>query len=330
MYNIVVGLKDLYKNLFIQNCSKPSKNKKINSDKIDSFLNIQYGSDKENNIFDFHYPKNSDKKLPTIFAIHGGGYVAGKKEGLNKLIKQIVENGYCVVNFEYSKINEKENKYFPTPIFEFFEMYDYLLKDENISSHIDFNNIFLAGDSAGAHIVSLIANIQTNPILQFDFDLCGGPKIKGVIMTCAIFGDFKFGGLPLKNIYTNLIYGKNNRFAKICQTLNTLTDRFPPSMLISTPNDFLSRAHSNLFLKKAKQLDLSVKLCDIKSGYKLFHDSMIDYTEKYPKYVSEVCRFVDDAVSNKFVQGVQKIVIREKANKNTELKDDNEEFNKNI
>ena len=299
--------------MFEREDTKAQKNHiSIDSEQIKSLFDVQYGEDPQNNIFDFYYPADCDEKLPTILYVHGGGYVAGNKIDINRFVKILTENGYCVVNMEYTKVDGKEHKYLPTPIFEVFELFKFLKNNEQFSKHIDYNNIFLAGDSAGAHIVSLVANIQTNPSLKYDFNLTGGPQVKGLILTCPVLGEFNFGVLPIKNAYFKVLYGEDNPYAPICNNFNVLTDKFPPSILISTQNDFVSIPHANAFSKKAKELGLSLRYCLVQSGYKLFHNSMLKYVEKYPQFVGEICSFVDDAVNGQFAEGVQKKIIKEK------------------
>ena len=291
------------------------------SNKVDSIFNAQYGDDAKNNTFDLHFPKGCNHKLPTVVFVHGGGYVAGQKQDLNRYVRVIAEAGYCVVNMEYTKVDGVELKYFPTPVFEVFDLFKVLEKDPKFANHIDFNNIFLAGDSAGAHIVSLVANIQTNPMLKQDFNLFGGPKVKGLILTCPVFGEYGFMGKEFKE----LLYGKKNPLEKLCNNHHLFTDKFPPSILTSTPNDFVAMPQVKSFIKMAKKNNLSVRHCEVQSGYKLFHDSMMRYADKYPILLNEVCNFIEDTINDKLVDGVHKKVIKEKrSGKNVDKQNDNE------
>ena len=309
-------LKELYHDIFESDNKKVRKlDIEINEENIESITNIVYGKDEVNNIFDIHFPKGNNEKLPTIFVVHGGGYVTGQKENMNRYVKALVEHGYCVINAEYTKVDGKEKKYMPTPVYEMFDLFNYIEQNTEINRHIDFNNFFLTGDSAGGHIISLIANIQTNPNLKFDFNLKNGPQVKGLILINPVFGQYKFAGLPLKNEYHNLMYGANNVISNICHNFDVITDLFPPTMITSTPNDFVARIHTKMFLKIAKNLNLNVSFYDITKGYQLFHSSMIKYADKYPNFIEKICNFIDNSINNKLPNGVNKYVVKEEKTK---------------
>ena len=125
--------------------------------------------------------------------------------------------------------------------------------------------------------------------------------------------------------FKELLYGKNNMLAKLCNNYNVFTEKFPPSIVTSTPNDFVATQQVKCFVKMAKKNNLSVRHCDVQSGYKLFHDSMIRYADKYPILLNEICNFLEDTVNNKFVEGVSKKIIKEKRfNKKVDNINDNE------
>ena len=115
---------------------------KINDDKeVISHRNLPYGYDIIHHNFDVHYPRNRQgEKLPAIFAIHGGGYVAGKKEGNTKFCQELAKRGFVVFNFEYTP-SGKLKKYFPTPVYEFFDFYKFMTEETDIGTLIDYDNV---------------------------------------------------------------------------------------------------------------------------------------------------------------------------------------------
>lgn len=278
-----------------------------------SHKNIPYGNDLIYHNFDMHYPKNMQEKLPAIFNIHGGGYVTGKKEGNNHFCQELAKRGFVVFNVEYTP-SGKRCKYFPTPVFEFFKFYKFLTEETDLCDVVDFNNMFLCGNSAGGHIASLIANIQTNPDLKQGFNLCGGPPVKGVIMICPTLGVYKFKGTFLQREFHDVVFGpKADRspLAEFTHSLEVTTDAFPPSIMFSVDGDVIVGAHKNRFLKMAKELNLSVKHYDVKEGSKLFHCAMVDHAAEYPICMNAIADFVNDAKENKFGDGIQRGVIKE-------------------
>ena len=66
--------------------------------------NISYGQGVPNSKLDIIMPSDmsKDSKLPVIFWMHGGGFIAGDKQYKNPLLSKIAEQGYIVVNVNYA------------------------------------------------------------------------------------------------------------------------------------------------------------------------------------------------------------------------------------
>ncbi len=58
---------------------------------------------------------SSNAKLPVIFWMHGGGYIAGDKQYKNPLLAKIAEQGYIVVNVNYALAPQYK---YPTPLIQ--------------------------------------------------------------------------------------------------------------------------------------------------------------------------------------------------------------------
>ena len=289
---------------------------------VAKFANLFYGKDHNNNNFDVYFPKNIKGPLPTIFAIHGGGYISGYKEQLSRYSQMMAKNGYVVVNVEYTRADGEEKKYFIDQIKELYSMFRFVKKSKLLSKMIDYNNVFLAGDSAGAHYASFIANLQNRSELKREFKLSGGPKIKGLIFQSPSFGIYRFGGFPLKNEYEHVIFGPKATRSPLCDKthcIDLLDKDFPPCIMFSASNDFVVGVHKKLFLNKAKQLDLTVKHFNITSGYKLFHDSVINNPSKYEKTMENIREFVDSCVNGTIKKGFENNKLSE-ITKKTKIK----------
>ena len=57
------------------------------------YKNLIYPSDDERNTYDIYLPKSADENLPTIVWVHGGAFVAGTKDGIEKLCSHAGERG---------------------------------------------------------------------------------------------------------------------------------------------------------------------------------------------------------------------------------------------
>ena len=288
-------IEKLYTNTFEYFCKKTSKTnlKAIRLAGITSICNIRYGKDPTSNVFDVHFPSDGQKHT-TILLVHGGGYVAGEKEDLNRYAIELLKRNYCVINMEYSKCSSKKNIHMPKQIYEVFDLFKFLKKHTEISQFIDYNNFFIGGDSAGAHIAALVASIQSNDGLKYEFNLSGGPKIKGGIYICPVFGNFKFHGLFPKKQLEKLVYGEGNEISEICHNLDILSSSFPPSIVFSTTNDIISKNHFQIFYEKAVKNNLTTRLRLVTNGKKLAHDSMIHFANNYQVCMQEIEDFIED------------------------------------
>ncbi len=296
-----MSFKYLYNKIWEYDSKHNSIKSKIATDDVVSIFDIQYGKDKKNNVFDIHFPKDKEhQKLPTIFVVHGGGYVSGSKNDTDNYSRLLSQKGYCVINIEYTRADGLEKKYFNDQLAEIYDLFDYIKSNKEIEKHIDYNNIFLAGDSAGAHLISMVANIQTNPALR-NFDILKTDlNIKGIIFVSPMFGPYKLG-LPVQKQFEDVVYGQeiNDEIKFSNYPFNNMSKYFPDSIMISFKNDFVVMNHKSLFLKIAKKYNLSVQNINVSSGYKMFHDALIKYPNYYPKCIHKIVEFIDNKINNK-------------------------------
>ena len=271
--------------------------------------NLFYGEDVVNNSYDVYCPKSINGKIPTVIMIHGGGYIVGEKEGIRNFCCLLAKKGFLVFNIEYTKCDCEEKKYFPYQVEEFFKFYKHVSEESRYSNLIDYKNVFVAGDSAGAHIASLVGAIQTNPELKMEYGLPGGPMVKGLILMSPSFGIYNFAGLFPKKIYHEIIFGKKDvrsNTSLLTHNLKVTTEDFPPTLMFSVKHDPVVGIHKKKFLKLAEEMNLSVHHFEYQSGYKLFHSCMMNYPEQYPTCFEKIQEFIIDAQNNSFVCGVQK------------------------
>ena len=116
------------------------------------------------NKFEVYYPSNCvGQKLPILFYIHGGGWATLDLSLYKTLCRRFAKKGFFVVNLNYplsttgARIEEM--------VAHIEECVAYVLQNtkEIIAGlEIDANSIFLAGDSAGAHLASVLALRATN------------------------------------------------------------------------------------------------------------------------------------------------------------------------
>lgn len=300
-----------------ENMNKNNKKYELDKDGLVEFVNFYYGEDAKNNTYDVYYPQNGKERMPTIFMFHGGGYVWGQKENTSNFCKLMAKKGFVVFNIEYTKCDKEEKKYFPYPVYEFFKFYKNMTERTKFVDLIDFDNIFLAGNSAGAHIASLVASIQSNQELKLEYGLAGGPRVKGVILTSPSFGVYSFAGLFPKKQFHEVVFGEKairNPLYQYTHILRILTEDFPPTLMFSVKKDAVVGIHKKMFLELAEELNLSVQHYEFKSGFELGHSCMVAHPEKYPMCFDKIQEFVKNSKNNIFVDGVIKESLNEAYN----------------
>ena len=132
----------------------------INNRNVNAFTNITYSTGVPNSRLDILTPTDLDKdnKLPVVFWMHGGGFIAGDKQYKNPLLSKIAEQGYIVVNINYALAPDYK---YPTQLHQIDQAVQFIKKNKH-ELPMDFDQVIFGGDSAGAQLSSQFTAIQTN------------------------------------------------------------------------------------------------------------------------------------------------------------------------
>lgn len=164
----------------------------------DSTLNVTYGTALNFNggtdtlSMDIYMPIcddiNHDSRKPLLMWVHGGAFLAGDKSEMTNLCKQFAKRGYVTasINYRLGFISDdfawncnypNYSCIFATDSAEWYRAYYRAIQDakgalrylinRNVTLKIDTNNIFVAGESAGAFIslgVGLLDTLIEKPI----------------------------------------------------------------------------------------------------------------------------------------------------------------------
>ena len=105
----------------------------------------------ERQVLDIHAPKDA-KNLPVVFWIHGGGWQAGDKSGVQEKPRAFVERGFVFVSTNYRLLPNVEME---TIIRDVAKSLGWVHK--HIAEHGgDPKRIFVMGHSAGAQLAALV------------------------------------------------------------------------------------------------------------------------------------------------------------------------------
>jgi len=145
------------------------------------------GGDARWHLLDVYSPTPLDvenpENLPVIVEIHGGGYLTNNKECNRPHGMYFASKGYKVVNINYTLQPEAE---FDQELREINAAFNWI--GDNADKYgFDLDNVFLTGDSSGAHLSLLYTAVQTRPDLQEYFKVTAPEvKIKGTALTCPV------------------------------------------------------------------------------------------------------------------------------------------------
>ena len=211
--------------------------------------NISYPSKYKNNVADLYLPKEGSNH-PLIIWIHGGAYVGGDKRDVKEYATVLAANGYAVFSANYERAPESK---YPNQIRQIEEIYKFAAK-ESEKYNLDLNNLFLAGDSAGAHMISQFALIQTSleyaNIMNFN-QVMDIDTIKGILLYCGPYNVRKIDEIKNKTISFLFsqaawaYFGSKNwqrDFGDVATIKNHVTAKFPPVFITDGNSSFKEHA----------------------------------------------------------------------------------------
>lgn len=148
---------------------------------------VDYHSVLPNGTMDVYTANDSTGNEPLLVWVHGGGYVGSDKSCAEPWAYGIAaEKKATVVSINYCLAPEQ---HYPGPLLQLNEALHYLISNRERYA-IDCEKIFLAGDSAGAQIVSQYAALVCNEKLRTAMKI--KPRIeretlKGVVLCCGFY-----------------------------------------------------------------------------------------------------------------------------------------------
>ncbi|WFR62703.1 alpha/beta hydrolase [Paenibacillus amylolyticus] len=265
----------------IANQDTNSKNSMI-SEGITRVADVPYADEGRNDsTLDIYYPSVTLEPLPVVLWVHGGGWVLGDKEGISDYAVQLAKQGYVVVSMNYALAPDTT---YPTPVIQTNQALHYV--KNNISEYQgDPENIFLAGNSAGAQIASQTAAVVTNPSLAKLMKITPSvhpEELRGVLLFCGPYNLSTVAetGFPLirtflwsyTGIKTFEDYPRLNEMSTVLQA----TAEYLPAFITSGNDDPLTSQSVEL-AQVLKRLDVATEtLFFSNSSEKLGHDYQFD------------------------------------------------------
>lgn len=255
---------------------------------------------------DLHYVKNSDKykKYPVLVNIHGGGWIIGDKKNSKGYCLQIADGGVFVMNINYGL----PPKYrYPYQIQTHFEAFKWL--EQNADKYnLDLENVFVSGDSAGAHMASIVCACQCSPELSNALGVKPtNIKIKGALLNCGMYDLHTWNNLQMDKVpivrsmmqeFLGVEDVTTSPFYDFVSPFPYISAQWPRTFLVSGAIDVMTRGEEK---KLKKELDKHGVDCVTYRGKAVpnsFHDFLLlAFTNEARKCLEASSKFIDETVA---------------------------------
>lgn len=230
----------------------------VDPENIRRFTDIAYGPFSEN-LLDVYCPEGTQGLLPTIISIHGGGWFYGSKELYSHYCLRLAARGFTVVNFDYRLAPQYK---YPAPVEDCCNVLEWILHHGE-QYHIDRNNLFLVGDSAGGQLAFQLLTMLTNDKYNAMFPFRAPKEIsfRACALNCGCYFIPVSRMVPPKK--ANILFEAYlpEDYLPCVPTLKAhkyITRNFPPAIVMTAQNDYLKLMapplHMMLRLKGVKSM----------------------------------------------------------------------------
>jgi acetyl esterase/lipase len=131
---------------------------------------------------DLYAPKGLDK-APVLIGVHGGGWQVGDRKFYRNWGSYLARNGYAVFAIEY-RLMKPGVKTWPGAVYDTRAAVQYV-RANAATLGLDPERIGMIGDSAGAHLSSLVALAGEEPLFSTEYradpHAAVSPKVKTVV-----------------------------------------------------------------------------------------------------------------------------------------------------
>ena len=230
----------------------------VDPENVTRFVDISYGPYAEN-MLDVYCPEGTEGVLPTIVSVHGGGWCYGDKETYSHYCLRLAARGFTVVNFTYRLAPEYK---YPSPVEDCCKVLDWILANA-AQYHIDLNNLFLVGDSAGGQLAfQLLAMIGSEKYAaMFNFAPPKGIQFRACGLNCGCYFMPVSKMVPPSKAGTIFEAYFPEDYMPCVPSLQAhkyVNKKFPPAYVMTSKNDYLRMmappVHALLRLKGVKSI----------------------------------------------------------------------------
>lgn len=240
---------------------------------ISAGLGLSYAPGDRDALFDVFAPASMGAPLPAIVWVHGGGFISGSRSGLAGYLKILAARGYVTFGVDYTLAPEAG---FPTPVRQVNAALAHIAANAG-RFRTDPQRIFLAGDSAGAHIAAQSALVISDPDYARQLQIEPGlarASLRGLLLYCGPYdpGVMNFNG-PFGDFMRTVLWSylgtpdpQDPRVRQMSLPAH-VTAAYPPVFISAGNADPLAR-QSLLFADAARAQGVAVDALFFPDDYK--------------------------------------------------------------
>jgi acetyl esterase/lipase len=216
---------------------------------------------------DIYTPAEGEAPYPTVFMIHGGGFVSGGLDTLTPLARLLQAEGYAVVNITYRLVPRWLH---PSAVEDSFCALAWMTQQAD-DYGLDMERVFLLGESAGGYLVTRLATAEPDDYLAGCESSLTDITLRGVVAYYPLVDytadDFQpiGGGLALSllngaNWWEGILTDEYEDDAAALSLLPDIDGDEPPFLLIHGERDSLVPVSQSTLLGDAlEKVDVSVE-----------------------------------------------------------------------
>lgn len=271
---------------------------------------------------DLLYNKDSKKydKYPVILNIHGGGWIIGDKRNSRGMCLQMADGGAFVVNMNYGMppksqplfekhdpiVNHSKKYLWPYQVKCTFAALQWIV-DNAEKYNLDLENVFVAGDSAGAHLAAVTETATVNPDYAEALGVKNpGIKLKGAMLFCGFYNLDEFWGLPMNSVpvarsmmqdLIGIKKVKNSPLYKYINPIPQFTEDMPATLIISGTNDVMTHGQSDMVEEQLRRLGVDTTRYNSKGVLSLHDYQILSFTVESHNCMKFVANWLDETVA---------------------------------
>ncbi len=222
-------------------------------------------------------PEGNTSILPVIVHIHGGGWLYGDRDSYYRYYAmELAKRGFAVLNINYRLAFDHP---YPACVEDVMAVLRWI-ETNAIAQRLNPHQVFLVGDSAGAHLSALAALIHTSPALQKVYKIKPSAiSIKAVGLSCGVYDmtrmvhsslDLPMTKAMVQTLFNRGDYTKHPLYAYSSVSANLHT-KFPPAYVLSTKSDIPLITETLAFLDDLDMHKLTYKKRILPLKAKRFH-----------------------------------------------------------